>query len=193
MLLDLLLGGHLIKKLSREGIFTPSQDKVDSLVSHLLIGMFIGARLTYVFVYNWDYYSNHLTELFAVWQGGLSFHGAIVGMGVGVIIYAKKQKISWFEAADASITGGAQGIFWGRMGNFINGELYGRVTDSPFGIVFKNGGPFQDIHPSFMKGLWKESFYSLSYGFTVKRRQLWCSLLHFLYWLRSYSLLHRIF
>ena len=142
-----VVGGHLIKRLSREGIFTPSPDKVDSLVSHLLIGMFIGARTTYVFVYNWDYYSKHLLELFAVWQGGLSFHGAIAGMAVGVLIYARKHKITWFEVADASITGGTQGIFWGRMGNFINQELYGRVTDSPLGIVFKSGGPFPR-HPS---------------------------------------------
>jgi len=142
-----VVGSHLLKKLGKEGIFSPGPEKVDSLVSHILIGMFFGARLAYVFIYNWDYYSNHLSELFAVWQGGLSFHGAIAGMAVGALVFARKNGIAFLQASDSCVTAGAQGIFFGRMGNFINGELFGRVTDAPVGIVFKNGGPFPR-HPS---------------------------------------------
>ena len=142
-----VVGGQLLKKLGKEGILSPGPEKVDSLVSHILIGMFLGARLAYVFIYNWDYYSQHIDELFAVWQGGLSFHGAIAGMAVGALIFARKNGIPFLQASDCCVTAGAQGIFFGRMGNFINGELYGRVTDSAVGIVFKNGGPFPR-HPS---------------------------------------------
>ena len=142
-----VVGAQLLKKLGKEGILSPGPEKVDSLVSHILIGMFFGARLAYVFIYNWDYYSQHITELFAVWQGGLSFHGAIAGMAVGALIFARKNGIPFLQASDCCVTAGAQGIFFGRMGNFINGELFGRVTDSPVGIVFKNGGPFAR-HPS---------------------------------------------
>ena len=142
-----VVGSHLLKKLGKEGILAPGPEKVDSLVSHILIGMFFGARLAYVFIYNWDYYSKNISELFAVWQGGLSFHGAIAGTAVGALIFARKNGIPFLQASDCCVTAGAQGIFFGRMGNFINGELYGRVTDSPVGIVFKNGGPFAR-HPS---------------------------------------------
>ncbi len=142
-----VVGSHLLKKLGREGVLSPGPEKVDSLVSHILIGMFLGARLAYVFIYNWDYYSQNLGELLAVWQGGLSFHGAIAGMAVGALIFARKNKIPFLQASDCCVTAGAQGIFFGRMGNFINGELFGRVTDSPFGIVFKGGGPLAR-HPS---------------------------------------------
>jgi phosphatidylglycerol---prolipoprotein diacylglyceryl transferase len=142
-----IVGSQLLKKLGKEGIFSPGPDKVDSLVSHVLIGMFFGARLAYVFIYNWDYYSEHLSELLAVWQGGLSFHGAIAGMALGALIFARKNGIPFLQASDCCVAAGAQGIFFGRMGNFINGELFGRVTDSSFGIVFKNGGPFAR-HPS---------------------------------------------
>ena len=135
------VGGQLLNKLASENIFSPGKKRVDSLVMHLIIGMLIGARLAYVFIYNWEYYQNHLGEIFAVWQGGLSFHGAITGMAVACIIFSKKHKVSPLEVTDACVVAGAQGIFFGRMGNFINGELYGRVTNSAVGMIFKNGGP----------------------------------------------------
>ena len=142
-----VVGGQLLRVLAKEKLLRPGVDKVDSLVSHVLIGMFFGARLAYVFIYNWDYYSNHFSEIFSVWQGGLSFHGAVAGMALGCLVYAKRHKIHLLQVSDCCVTAGAQGIFFGRMGNFINGELYGRITNSKFGVVFKNGGPLPR-HPS---------------------------------------------
>jgi phosphatidylglycerol:prolipoprotein diacylglycerol transferase len=142
-----LVGGQLLKKLSREGFFKPNEQTVDSLVTHLLFGLFLGARLAYVFIYNWDYYGNHLGEIFSVWQGGLSFHGAVVGLALGSLIFARKHKVPFLQISDSCVTAGAQGIFWGRMGNFINAELYGRITSSPIGMVFPGGGPYPR-HPS---------------------------------------------
>lgn len=78
-----IIAGLLFKQLVKQGFFKIPMEKVDTLVTTLIVSMFLGARLAYVFIYNWDYYSQHLTELLAVWQGGLSFHGAIVGMCIG--------------------------------------------------------------------------------------------------------------
>ncbi|OUR96153.1 prolipoprotein diacylglyceryl transferase [Halobacteriovorax marinus] len=142
-----IIANVILKKLVDMGFYKIEKEKIDSMITTMLISMFLGARLAYVFIYNWDYYSQHLTELLHVWQGGLSFHGAIVGLLVGGWIFAKKNNISWAQVMDATCLAGPPGLFFGRMGNFINGELYGRITDSPLGIVFKGGGPYPR-HPS---------------------------------------------
>jgi len=83
----------------------------------------------------------------AVWEGGLSFHGAAVGMALVTYLTARKHKLHFFQISDSMTFAGTIGLFFGRMGNFINGELYGRITDSPFGMIFQNGGPYPR-HPS---------------------------------------------
>jgi len=151
------IAGLLLRILSKEGLFKPGREKIDSLITHMLIGMFLGARLAYVFIYNWDYYSGHLSELFSVWNGGLSFHGAIAGLALGGYIFARKNKVPLLQVTDCAVIVGSQGVFFGRLGNFINGELYGRVTDSPLGVVFASGGPYprhaSQLYEAFMEGL----------------------------------------
>lgn len=145
--LGFVIGGQLLKYLAHKKFFAVPVEKAESLVTINLVGMFLGARLTYVFVYNWKYYSEHLSEILAVWHGGLSFHGAIFGMVCASYIFSKKYKLHLLQVLDPSVLVGAQGLFWGRIGNFINGELYGRVTDSAFGMIFPAGGP-APRHPS---------------------------------------------
>jgi phosphatidylglycerol:prolipoprotein diacylglycerol transferase len=142
-----LIGGKLLNKLGREKFIPFTTQHTDAFITYMLIGMFFGARLTYVFVYNWEEYSQNLQDLFAVWKGGLSFHGAIIGFIVVMLLYGKKYKIPFFALGDAVALAGTQGLFFGRIGNFINGELYGRITDKPWGMVFPSGGPFTR-HPS---------------------------------------------
>jgi len=142
-----VLGGFLLGKLSEKGYFKVAKEEIDKFVTYLLVGMFLGARFAYVFIYNWDYYSNNMAEMFSVWKGGLSFHGAIFGMAAAAYIFGRKRKIHLLEITDCCVLAGTQGIFWGRMGNFINSELYGRVTDVSWGIVFKGAGPYPR-HPS---------------------------------------------
>jgi phosphatidylglycerol:prolipoprotein diacylglycerol transferase len=137
-----LLGSRILAKLSTTGFLKFPKQAIDSYISYILVGMILGARLAYVFIYNWDYYSNHLGEIMAVWQGGLSFHGAVVGMSVASWLYAKKFGLHFFHIGDAMAIAGSPGLFLGRMGNFINGELYGRVTDSWIGMIFPKGGPY---------------------------------------------------
>lgn len=142
-----MIGGYILKKLCDKGFLKFPREAVDNYISYLLIGMLLGARLAYVFIYNWDYYSNHYSEILAVWQGGLSFHGAVVGMCASTWLFARKYKLHFFHIGDAMAIAGTPGLFLGRMGNFINGELYGRVTDSWVGMIFPSGGPYPR-HPS---------------------------------------------
>ena len=137
-----VIGGWLLNRLAKSGFWPVAAEKIDQYVTVLIVGMFIGARTFYVFIYNWDFYSTHLLDALKVWEGGLSFHGAIFGMCISNYLFARKNGKHFFQITDCMAVAGTQGIFFGRMGNFINGELYGRVTDSPLGIVFPGGGPY---------------------------------------------------
>ena len=145
--LGFIISGYLMRKLVDEGFFHVVKEKVDSFITYSIIGMFLGARFFYVFVYNWDYYSQNLVELLAVWKGGLSYHGAIIGLFCGAYLFAKNNKVPFLQILDVTCVAGSQGVFWGRIGNFINGELYGRVSDVPWAMVFPQGGPYPR-HPS---------------------------------------------
>ena len=142
-----VLGGYLLKKLADEKFWPLPKEKIDNFITSIIIGMFLGARFAYVFIYNWDYYSQNMGDILSVWKGGLSFHGAVFGMCMATWIYARKHNLHFFQLGDSMAVAGAQGLFFGRMGNFINGELFGRVTDSWAGIIFPEGGPFPR-HPS---------------------------------------------
>ncbi len=152
-----LISGYLLKVLIKKKFFKVTEDKVDTLITTMIICMFLGARLTYVFIYNWDYYSQHLSELLSVWQGGLSFHGALIGLLVGGVIFARQNKIPWLQVMDAVALAGTQGLFFGRLGNFINGELYGRTTTHWLGMIFPNGGPYprhpSQLYEAFLEGI----------------------------------------
>lgn len=139
-------GGWLLRRLEARGFFQAGGG-TDLLVTHLLVGMFLGARLFYVLVYNWGHYRHNPGELLAVWQGGLSFHGAVVGMVLAAGLFARRRGLPWLQVTDSMALAGSPGLFFGRVGNFINGELYGRVTDWPVGMVFPSGGPWAR-HPS---------------------------------------------
>ncbi len=145
--LGFIVGSAILKYLYDKKFWPLPKEAIDKYVTWLIIGMFLGARLFYVFLYNWEYYSVNLVDIFAVWKGGLSFHGAVFGMCISTLLFARKHKLHFFQIADCLAVAGGPGLFFGRMGNFINGELYGRVTDSWAGIVFPGGGPFPR-HPS---------------------------------------------
>ena len=152
-----IIGAQLIKVLAKQGYSKIVVEKIDSFITYLIVGMFLGASLTYVFVYNWEYYSQNLSEMFAVWQGGLSFHGALMGMILSMIVFARVNKLNFFEVSDVLAVVGAPGLFFGRMGNFINGELWGRTTDVPWAIVFPDGGIYprhpSQLYEAFLEGI----------------------------------------
>jgi phosphatidylglycerol---prolipoprotein diacylglyceryl transferase len=152
-----VVGGVLAKKLCDVGFMQLAREKVDTMITYIIIGMFLGARLAYVFIYNWNYFSQRPLEIFYVWQGGLSFHGALAGILISCYFFSRHNKIPYAQTMDTIALAGAQGLFWGRIGNFINGELYGRVTDASIGMIFPAGGPFprhpSQLYEAFAEGL----------------------------------------
>jgi phosphatidylglycerol:prolipoprotein diacylglycerol transferase len=131
-----VLGYRLVLKRIETGRSSLSRADLDNLIWYLVAGMLIGARLVYVFVYGRAEYSVHPWEAFAIWSGGLSFHGAIAGMTVAIAFFARRYRHSVLEITDLVALCGAPGLFFGRLGNFINGELYGRPSSVPWAMIF---------------------------------------------------------
>jgi phosphatidylglycerol---prolipoprotein diacylglyceryl transferase len=119
----------------------------DDLFFFSVLGVVFGGRLGYVLFYKPAYYFSHPLDIFAVWHGGMSFHGGFLGVLVAMLYIARKYQIQWLAITDfiAPLVPPALGA--GRIGNFINGELWGRVTDVPWGMVFRGAGPLPR-HPS---------------------------------------------
>ena len=127
--------------------FDVSRQDVEDLYFYLILGLIIGARLGYVLFYDFRMYLSNPLEIFAIWHGGMSFHGGLIGVLLVGILFAWKRKKSFWKIADLFIVTVPIGLGLGRIGNFINGELYGRVTQVPWGMVFPKGGPLPR-HPS---------------------------------------------
>jgi phosphatidylglycerol:prolipoprotein diacylglycerol transferase len=123
------------------------KDFLDSLYTYVIIGLLLGARLGYVLFYDLPSYLRHPLEIFAVWHGGMSFHGGLIGCIIAGILFSRKFRIDFWKTADLVIVTAPIGLGLGRLGNFINGELYGRVTNVPWAMVFPAGGPLPR-HPS---------------------------------------------
>jgi phosphatidylglycerol---prolipoprotein diacylglyceryl transferase len=147
-LVGYVLGFFIFRKRVREGLFRIREVELDSFISHLIIGMLIGARVFYVIFYNFHEYSVDPLQIFAIWKGGLSFHGAAVGMTIGCWLFGRRYKVSFFEVTDSMAIAAALGVFFGRWGNFINGELYGRPTDVAWAMVFPTDPHQLARHPS---------------------------------------------
>lgn len=132
----------------RRGASELTEKDLDSLIAYLVVGMLIGARLIYVLVYDFSEYRAHPLQAFAVWTGGLSFHGAILGMAIAIAIFARRQRLAILAVTDAVALAGTPGLFFGRLGNFINGELYGRPSSVPWAMVFPGDPLHVARHPS---------------------------------------------
>jgi phosphatidylglycerol---prolipoprotein diacylglyceryl transferase len=124
-----------------------TRDDVADLIFTVAVGVILGGRLGYILFYNLSYYLSHPAKVFAVWEGGMSFHGGLTGAIIAALYFIRKHKVRFYPLADIGFSAAPVGLFCGRMGNFINGELFGRVTDVPWGMVFPGGGPLPR-HPS---------------------------------------------
>lgn len=124
-----------------------TMDDISDLIFYLAVGLILGARLGYALFYNFSFYLANPLKILAVWEGGMSFHGGLAGTVIAAFWFARKKKITFLQVADLITQAAPIGLGLGRLGNFINGELYGRVTDVPWGIVFPYAGP-QPRHPS---------------------------------------------
>ncbi|OPY67700.1 MAG: Prolipoprotein diacylglyceryl transferase [Syntrophorhabdaceae bacterium PtaU1.Bin034] len=121
--------------------------QIDDIYFYLVLGLLAGARLGYVVFYNLPFYLTHPWEIFVLWHGGMSFHGGAIGTFVLGYWAMKRRGIPFLRMADLIIPTAPLGLFFGRMGNFINGELYGKPTTVPWGMVFPGSGNVPR-HPS---------------------------------------------
>ncbi len=123
------------------------RDFESSLYSYLIMGLLIGARMGYVIFYDAATYLRKPLEVFAIWHGGMSFHGGLVGSLIAGILFCTKARVDFWQTADLVIVTAPIGLGLGRIGNFINGELFGRASSVPWAMVFPAGGPLPR-HPS---------------------------------------------
>jgi phosphatidylglycerol:prolipoprotein diacylglycerol transferase len=153
-------------QIQREKLNLPD-DFVESLYSYLVLGLLIGARLGYVIFYNPAYYFYKPLEIFALWHGGMSFHGGLIGSVIAGMLYCKKNNAAFWQTADMVIVTAPIGLGLGRLGNFINAELYGRVTDVPWAMIFPSGGDMPR-HPSQLYELFLEGIVLFAVLWKVK-------------------------
>ena len=130
----IIIGWLLCKKIliQKSGI----NEKFDDYITYLVIGMIIGGRLGYIIFYNFSYYINNFFDIFKVWEGGMSFHGGLIGIIIASILFTKKHNQDSFLYMDLVSLVAPIGIFFGRLANFINSELYGTPTDIPWAVTF---------------------------------------------------------
>lgn len=132
-IMGILIGWFLAKKfLIGKNIYT----RFDDYITYVIIGLILGGRIGYVLFYNLGFYINNPLDVFKLWQGGMSFHGGVLGIIIASILFAKKNNDDVFEYLDVIALVAPIGIFFGRLANFINSELYGYETNLPWGVKF---------------------------------------------------------
>ncbi len=161
--------------------------RLDSLLFYLIIGLVVGARLGYVLFYNLDYYLAHPLEIPATWHGGMSFHGGLLGAILAGWLWCRRHNEDFFFWADRFVLPAPIGLGLGRIANFINGELYGRVSQVPWAMVFPQGGPLPR-HPSQLYEAILEGPILLAIMWRARRKK-WPSGVQLAVFLISYALL----
>ncbi len=133
-IVGILFGWFVAKK-----IFIKNDDinkKFDDYITYLIIGIILGGRIGYILFYNLEYYLKNLIDIFKIWEGGMSFHGGLIGVIIVSIIFGKRNNQDPFLYMDIVALVAPIGIFFGRISNFINSELYGKVSDLPWSVTF---------------------------------------------------------
>ena len=129
----------------------------DDLVTYLIIGIIVGGRLGYILFYNLKYYSQNFIEIFFIWEGGMSFHGGLIGIIIATFIFSKKHKINKYIFLDLISVSAPIGLFFGRVANFINGELIGKATNGSWGVIYPQIDSIprhpSQLYESFLEGI----------------------------------------
>lgn len=146
-ILGFLAAFFIIKSQVKKKQLNLTTDTISDIVFTIALGIVLGGRLGYILFYNLSWYLANPLKVFAVWEGGMSFHGGLLGAIIASVYIFRKNGLALWQMADIISQTGPIGLGLGRIGNFINGELYGRATDVPWGVVFPGGGP-APRHPS---------------------------------------------
>jgi phosphatidylglycerol:prolipoprotein diacylglycerol transferase len=143
----IVFGWVLVRRLVRRPGWALTPEAVDDLVFYVTLGVILGGRIGYALFYQPGHYLSQPLDMLAVWRGGMSFHGGLIGVLVATWLFARARGLAFFEITDALAVATPIGLFLGRLANFINAELWGRVSDVPWAVVFPTAGP-EPRHPS---------------------------------------------
>lgn len=138
----------LVRRFEPSGIGGVSPGMIDDFMNYAIIGVILGGRLGEVIFYNPGYYLAHPLEILFIWQGGMSFHGGVLGVVLALWLFSHRRGIAPLFLADLVCAGVCIGLFFGRLANFVNGELWGRVTDVSWAVIFPRSGDDLLRHPS---------------------------------------------
>ncbi|HET9427401.1 MAG TPA: prolipoprotein diacylglyceryl transferase [Allosphingosinicella sp.] len=146
-LFGIVIGWWYLLKLLREPGAPMAKRHADDMVFYATLGIILGGRLGYVLFYRPGFYLENPLEILQLWDGGMSFHGGVIGVSLGILWMARKHNLDWLRIHDYVACCIPFGLFLGRLANFVNAELWGRQTDLPWGIIFPNAGGVPR-HPS---------------------------------------------
>jgi len=151
-----------------------TKPQVDDFITWATLGVILGGRTAYVLFYDWPKFANDPLSIFKLWEGGMSFHGGAAGVILAVWLYARSQKINTLRLLDYVAVVSPVGLFFGRLANFVNGELWGRATDARWGIIFPGAGPLprhpSQLYEALLEGLLLFIILSLLFWKTPARR-----------------------
>jgi phosphatidylglycerol:prolipoprotein diacylglycerol transferase len=155
-LLGFLASYLIVRSQVKKKNIAVSGEEIENIFFFVMLGLVLGARVGYALIYNTAYYAAHPLEILAIWHGGMSFHGGLIGAVTAPWLYCRKRGLDFAALADIAIVTAPIGLGLGRIGNFINAELFGRPTDAPWGMVFPNSDgvprhPSQ-LYESFLEG-----------------------------------------
>jgi phosphatidylglycerol:prolipoprotein diacylglycerol transferase len=155
--IGIIMGWRYSRYLVKTYLPNFSSQYLDNFVTWIVVSIVLGGRLGHILFYDLSHYLNHPIEIFMTWKGGMSFHGAFIGCAIGIAIYCYRFKIPFLRFCDILATSCTFGLGLGRLTNFINGELYGTVSDVPWAVVFPHGGNLPR-HPSQLYEAFGEGF-----------------------------------
>lgn len=167
-----ILGLWHMNWLARRYPGTVNSRQIDDLLLYIVLGVVLGGRIGYVLFYDPEYFFAHPIDIFKTWDGGMSYHGGMLGVIIAIALYSRRNKTSFIDIFDLLVPSVPIGLFLGRIANFINGELWGRVTDVPWAMVFPNAGPLPR-HPSQLYEAFLEGVVTFTVLHLLTRKRIW--------------------
>ena len=146
-IVGLILGWRYVLRFARQPGAAMTAKEVDDFIVWATIGVVVGGRLGYVLFYRPGFYLANPEHILYVWQGGMSFHGGLLGVAAAIVLFSRKRGLKLLEVSDVIAAAAPIGLFFGRIANFINAELFGRPSDAPWAVIFPTGGSAAR-HPS---------------------------------------------
>ncbi|RLC52833.1 MAG: prolipoprotein diacylglyceryl transferase [Candidatus Cloacimonadota bacterium] len=169
-IISFVLGYIFLKRFYAFKKIKIDKEQYDNLLFYIMLGVIVGGRLGYVLFYKPLFYLTHPLHIFAVWEGGMSFHGGALGVIIFGLIFCKKYNFNFYQLADPTMPLVAIGLGLGRLGNFINAELYGRVTNVPWAMIFPTDPEGLPRHPSQLYESFLEGFVLFLLSYFILRK-----------------------